>query len=43
VKIGKLVAQMNSKSHDLARWSERTAPRVDSPPPNGLVNIQFED
>ena len=43
VKIGKLVAQMNSKSQDLVRWSERPAPTVESRSPNGLVNIQFEE
>jgi len=43
VKVGKVVAQMSSKSHDLVRWSERPAHRVEPRPPNGLVNIQFED
>jgi hypothetical protein len=43
VKIGKLVAQMNSKSHDLVRWSERPASRVETRPANGLVNIQVEE
>jgi sulfatase maturation enzyme AslB (radical SAM superfamily) len=42
VKIGKLVAAMDSKSHELVRWSTRPATKP-QPAPNGLVNIQFEE
>jgi len=39
VKIGKLVAAMNDKSHELVRWGTRPSGKP-SPTPNGLVNIQ---
>jgi hypothetical protein len=39
VKIGKLVAAMNSKSQELVRWGTRPATQSE-PAPNGLVNIQ---
>ena len=40
VQIGKLVAQLNSKSHELVRWGDRP-PAPKTPAPN-LVNIQLE-
>ncbi len=39
VKIGKVVAAMNSKSQDLVRWGKRPAAKPQAP---DLVNIQVE-
>jgi hypothetical protein len=42
VKIGKMVAQMNSKSQELVRWSKRPTSTKDKPSAPDLVNIQVE-